>query len=97
MSMSYTSDEFTYSITDRNYTCEGSYIYDFKKFIDLTNKDIMIVDYSFSKEWFTYPLMKLQLVNYYQTKENQLESTSDITLEKALESNQGGEILFVIN
>ena len=81
--MAYKSDEFTYSLTDKNYTCEGSYIYDFKRFVDLTNKDIMIVDHSFSREWFTHPLMKLQLVNYYQTKENQLENNADINLEKA--------------
>jgi hypothetical protein len=70
-----------YKVDNTNFTPGGNYVYDLYKYVDLTNKDIIIKDYNFSELWFNKSNKSISVINAYQVCDNKIVGTNDTNLE----------------
>lgn len=70
-----------YTVNNTHFTYDGSYSYDFDKYIDLTNKDIVIIDSYFDDLWFNNTIKSISVINAHQVCDNKIIGTNDTNLE----------------
>lgn len=70
-----------YTVDNTHFTCSGNYVYDFGKYVDMTNKNILINDSYFSNIWFNNSIKSISVINTNQVCDNKIIGTNDINLE----------------